>query len=172
MNIETFDNLEGVKLINLPIYLDNRGSFSAIPNPASYLEGDIVQINNSVSHKGVLRGMHHQPNTQQGKLVTCIRGGVYDMVYDNRPDSPTYQQSQCFYLVNPNTYLYVPRGYLHGFISLLDNTQFQYYIDNHYDPTDEETVSWKIMEDKIDWESLGVRGITKSNLIISDKDNI
>ena len=56
MNIETFDNLEGVKLINLPIYLDNRGSFSAIPNPASYLEGDIVQINNSVSHKGVLRG--------------------------------------------------------------------------------------------------------------------
>ena len=172
MDIRTFDNLEGVKLIFTPKYTDKRGTFSALVNPRNFLEGDIVQFNTSTSKKGVLRGMHHQPNTQQGKLVTCPSGGVLDLVYDNRPDSPTYRNCQSFYLLDPQTYLYVPRGYLHGFISLEDNSVFQYVIDNPYNPADEETVSWKIMEDEISWGALMVRGITKENLIISDKDNV
>ena len=172
MKIELIEELEGVKLITTPKFDDDRGSFIPLVNPNDFLEGDLVQINTSISKKGVLRGLHHQPNTQQGKLVTCISGGVVDMVYDNRPDSPTYQQSKCFSLVDRNTYLYVPRGYLHGFISLEDDTVFQYFIDNPYDPTDEETVSWKIMEDTIDWEKLMVYNIHRKNLIISEKDNI
>lgn len=171
-DIKTYDNLLGVKLITTPKYTDNRGTFSALGDPTSFLEGSLMQVNTSVSKKGVLRGMHHQPNVQQGKLVTCLSGGVLDLVYDNRPDSPTYKQSSTFYLLDPQTYLYVPRGYLHGFISLEDNSIFQYYIDNPYTPGDEATVSWRIMEDVINWGALSVRGITKENLIISDKDNV
>lgn len=172
MKIELIEELDGVKLITTPKFDDDRGSFIPLVKPNDFLEGDLVQINTSISKKAVLRGLHHQPNTQQGKLVTCISGGVVDMVYDNRPDSPTYQQSKCFFLVDRNTYLYVPRGYLHGFISLEDDTVFQYFIDNPYDPTDEETVSWKIMEDVIPWGYLFYKDIIKEDLIISEKDNI
>lgn len=173
MDIKKYKNLNGVSFITLPQYRDDRGFFTPFANFTSLLEGPIVQMNTSLSYKGVLRGMHHQINKPQGKLVTCVSGCVLDMVYDNRKESLTYGESGVFLLDSPNKFLYVPRGYLHGFISLADDSIFQYYIDNEYDPKDEETISWKIMEGTIPWDILhDTYSITKNNLIISDKDNI
>lgn len=173
MKIEHFEHLNGVSLITLPKFGDERGYFTAFPQFTDVLQGPVVQMNTSMSNKGVLRGMHHQVTKQQGKLVSCINGAVLDMIYDYRKDSPTYGKMDLFLLDSPNKFLHVPRGYLHGFIALEDNSIFQYFIDNPYDPSDEETVSWKIMDDRIPWDLLDEKyGIKKDNLIISDKDNI
>ena len=172
MEIKNCDTLDGVKLIKLKKFDDNRGSFITFPNMLDQLPFKMVQTNISISHKGVLRGMHHQVYNPQTKLVTCLNGAVLDMVYDNRPESPTYKKGKCYMLHSPNECLLVPRGFLHGFISLKDNTIFQYYVDNEYNPNDEATVHWSIMDEVIPWSTLNTLKININNLIISNKDNV
>ena len=172
MEITEYTHLKDLKKIQIKKFDDNRGSFMAFPNFSDLLQVAAAQLNLSISQKGVLRGMHHQVTKPQGKLVTCIKGGVLDLVFDNRKDSPTYGNGDVFFLSSPTDYLLVPRGYLHGFMSLENNSIFQYYVDEEYVPSDEETVSWKIMDKFVDWDFLENLGITKENLIISEKDNI
>lgn len=163
------DGLDGVMEITIPKFSDDRGAFLPFPLFNKVFDGkESVQFNQSFSNKGVLRGLHHQVNNPQAKLVSCVNGAVLDLIYDNRPDSRTYKQYKTFILDSPEKYLFVPKGFLHGFISLEDNTIFQYFIDAPYDPTDEESVSWTIMEDAIDFEKIG---INKEDLIISSKDD-
>lgn len=137
----------------------------------------VVQCNRSKSAKGVVRGLHFQKNPKcQTKLVEVIQGSAIDVVVDIREGSPTYGKHTAV-LLKPydandkesGRQLYVPRGFAHGFISLEDNTIFQYLIDNDYAPDYEGGIYWNDPELGIDWEGLFKKyGIDKP--ITSEKD--
>ena len=137
----------------------------------------VVQCNRSKSAKGVVRGLHFQKNPKcQTKLVEVIQGSAIDVVVDIREGSPTYGKHVAV-LLKPydandkesGRQLYVPRGFAHGFISLEDNTIFQYLIDNDYAPDYEGGIYWNDPELGIDWEGMFKKyGIDKP--ITSEKD--
>ena len=137
----------------------------------------VVQCNRSKSAKGVARGLHFQKNPKcQTKLVEVIQGSAIDVVVDIREGSPTYGKHTAV-LLKPydandkesGRQLYVPRGFAHGFISLEDNTIFQYLIDNDYAPDYEGGIYWNDPELGIDWEGMFKKyGIDKP--ITSEKD--
>ena len=137
----------------------------------------VVQGNRSKSAKGVVRGLHFQKNPKcQTKLVEVIQGSAIDVVVDIREGSPTYGKHTAV-LLKPydandkesGRQLYVPRGFAHGFISLEDNTIFQYLIDNDYAPDYEGGIYWNDPELGIDWEGMFKKyGIDKP--ITSEKD--
>lgn len=137
----------------------------------------VVQCNRSKSAKGVVRGLHFQKNPKcQTKLVEVIQGSAIDVVVDIREGSPTYGKHIAV-LLKPydandkesGRQLYVPRGFAHGFISLEDNTIFQYLIDNDYAPDHEGGILWNDPELEIDWEGMFREyGIDKP--ITSEKD--
>ena len=137
----------------------------------------VVQCNRSKSAKGVVRGLHFQKIPKcQTKLVEVIQGSAIDVVVDIREGSPTYGKHTAV-LLKPydandkesGRQLYVPRGFAHGFISLEDNTIFQYLIDNDYAPDYEGGIYWNDPELGIDWEGMFKKyGIDKP--ITSEKD--
>lgn len=137
----------------------------------------VVQCNRSKSAKGVVRGLHFQKNPKcQTKLVEVIQGSAIDVVVDIREGSPTYGKHIAV-LLKPydandkesGRQLYVPRGFAHGFISLEDDTIFQYLIDNDYAPDYEGGIYWNDPELEIDWEGMFKKyGIDKP--ITSEKD--
>ncbi|MDD5827354.1 MAG: dTDP-4-dehydrorhamnose 3,5-epimerase [Bacilli bacterium] len=137
----------------------------------------VVQCNRSKSAKGVVRGLHFQKNPKcQTKLVEVIQGSAIDVVVDIREGSPTYGKHVAV-LLKPydandkesGRQLYVPRGFAHGFISLEDNTIFQYLIDNDYAPDYEGGIYWNDPELGIDWDGMFKKyGIDKP--ITSEKD--
>ena len=137
----------------------------------------VVQCNRSKSAKGVVRGLHFQKNPKcQTKLVEVIQGSAIDVVVDIREGSPTYGKHTAV-LLKPydandkesGRQLYVPRGFAHGFISLEDNTIFQYLIDNDYAPDYEGGIYWNDPELGIDWDGMFKKyGIDKP--ITSEKD--
>lgn len=125
------------------IFRDERGYFYESFNEKEFkekvLDVDFVQDNQSLSSYGVVRGMHFQkPPYEQAKLVRVIKGAVYDVVLDIRPDSPYFGHYYGQYLSDSNhLQFFVPRGFAHGFISLSDNTIFQYKCDNYYNKESE-----------------------------------
>lgn len=131
----------------------------------------VVQANRSKSSKGVVRGLHFQKNPKcQAKIVEVIQGSAIDVVVDIREGSPTYGKSTSVLLTpDNNRQLFVPRGFAHGFVSLEDNTIFQYLIDNDYAPDMEGGIYWNDPELGIDWEGIFQKyGITEPKL--SEKD--
>ncbi len=137
----------------------------------------VVQCNRSKSSKGVVRGLHFQKNPKcQTKLVEVIQGSAIDVVVDIREGSPTYGQHTTVLLKpydmnDPESgrQIYVPRGFAHGFISLEDNTIFQYLVDNDYAPDQEGGILWNDPELGIDWEGMFQEyGIEKP--LTSEKD--
>lgn len=138
----------------------------------------VVQCNRSKSAKGVVRGLHFQKNPKcQTKLVEVIQGSAIDVVVDIREGSPTYGKHIAV-LLKPydsndeesGRQLYVPRGFAHGFISLEDDTIFQYLIDNDYAPDHEGGIYWNDPELEIDWDGMFKKyGIDKP--ITSEKDS-
>ncbi|MDD3453502.1 MAG: dTDP-4-dehydrorhamnose reductase [Bacilli bacterium] len=131
----------------------------------------IAQGARSFSSKGILRGLHYQEDPLcQAKLVECLSGAVLDVVVDLRKDSPTYKKWTSVYLTPENgRQLFVPRGFAHGFVSLKDNTLFQYLVDNDYKPSHENGIAWNDPELNIDWQ-LKEYGI--ENPILSEKDKV
>ena len=132
----------------------------------------VVQANRSKSAKGVVRGLHFQKNPKcQAKLVEVIQGKAIDVVVDIREGSPTYGKSTSVLLTpDNNRMLFVPRGFAHGFVSLEDNTIFQYLVDNDYAPDMEAGIYWNDPELGIDWEKIfSEYGIEVP--ITSEKDN-
>ena len=122
----------------------------------------VVQCNRSKSAKGVVRGLHFQKDPKcQTKLVEVIQGAAIDVVVDIREGSPTYGKHTAV-LLKPydsrdeesGRQLYVPRGFAHGFVSLEDNTIFQYLIDNDYAPEMEAGILWNDPELGIDWDGM------------------
>ena len=127
---------------------------------------DFVQDNESMSTRGVLRGLHFQKGEwSQAKLVRVSQGMVLDVVVDLRGDSPTYGQHVAVELSQENCrQLYMPRGMAHGFVVLSETAQFQYKVDNVYAPHTEATLRFDDPALAIDWR------LPKDELLLSEKD--
>ena len=124
-----------------------------------------VQINNSLSaQKGTLRGMHYQlAPAAETKVVRCIRGSLYDVILDLRKDSPTFGKSFGAELSAENRrMMYVPKGFGHGFITLADDTEAFYFVDEFYSPSHERGVRWNDPKFAIEWPIAPV--------VLSEKD--
>jgi len=172
--IET--NLKDCYIIEPNKFGDDRGYFSPFfiaedlkKNNLDKVFGNIVQCNRSLSGKGILRGLHFQYDPKcQAKIVECLNGAVLDVVVDLREDSPTYKLWTSVLLTPENNrQLLVPKGFAHGFLSLKENTLFQYLVDNDYAPELENGIIWNDEEIGIDWEFEKYR---IENPILSDKD--
>lgn len=163
-------HLEGLFIIQPKIFNDNRGYFFESYNrevlTKFILQPQFVQDNQSLSHKNALRGMHFQnPPHAQIKLVQVITGAVLDVVIDIRKKSPTYGQHFKIELNEINkTQLWIPEGFAHGFLTLQDNTVFQYKCSGYYNKASEDALMWNDPDLNIVW------GVTEP--IMSAKDLI
>ena len=153
---------------------DERGYFSPYYIEANLKElgfEGVKQANRSKSAKGVVRGLHFQEDPKcQAKIVEVIKGSAIDVVVDIRKDSDTYGEYTAVKLTEDNNrQLFVPRGFAHGFISLEDDTIFQYLVDNDYAPDKEDGILWNDPDLKINWDEMFKENdITEP--ILSEKD--
>lgn len=160
--------IEGLLIIQPKVFGDDRGYFFESFRLDKLRENGVdlgfVQDNESMSGKGILRGLHFQnPPYAQGKLVRVIKGKVLDVAVDIRKNSPTYGKWHSIILSEKNkTIFWIPPGFAHGFFSMEDNTLFQYKCTNYYNKDTEGSVLWNDPQLNIDW------GI--SDPLISDKD--
>ena len=152
---------------------DNRGYFESITDLDLKELGfnKIFQVSNSLSGKGIIRGLHYQNDPYcQAKVVRCHRGAVLDVVVDVRKDSDTYGKYISVELTSENgRMLYVPRGYAHGFVSLKDDTLFEYYVDNEYMPRLEGGILYNDPEININWDEI-FKKYKIEKPILSEKD--
>ena len=156
--IFTETSLAGVTRIDLEKRCDERGffarSFCADEFAAHGLPTEFVQQNTSFSvTRGTLRGMHYQiaPNAED-KLVRCLRGALFDVALDLRPESPTYLKWQGFELSAENrTQILIPKGVAHGFQTLQDETEICYLVSSRYAPEAERGIRWNDPATGIDW---------------------
>lgn len=168
----TFEKLEleGVVLVEPRVFPDSRGFFLESFKKSDFInngiELDFVQDNHSVSQKDVVRGVHFQYEPKaQGKLVRVVRGAVYDVAVDLRPDSPTFKKWIGVELTEENKkMLYVPPGFGHGFASLVDDTHLLYKCTDEYSIEHDGGVMWNDPDINIDWPV--------ENPIISEKDQV
>lgn len=153
--IET--KLKGVLVLKPKVFEDARGYFFESYNRNLFLQAGLdlnfVQDNQSLSQKGVLRGLHFQNNPHaQGKLVRVITGAVYDVAVDIRKSSPTYGQWFGLELTEENKWMmYIPEGFAHGFATLRDNTIFSYKCTNFYNKASEDCLLWNDPDIGINW---------------------
>ena len=160
--------IEGLLVINPKIFGDDRGYFFESWSEESFAKNDLdldfVQDNQSLSSKGVLRGLHFQnPPFAQGKLVRVIKGAVLDVVVDIRKESATYGQHFSIELNEENkTIFWIPPGFAHGFITLEDDTIFTYKCTGVYNSASEEALLWSDKDLNIDWGAI--------KPLVSDKD--
>ncbi len=139
--------IEGLCVITPTVHGDNRGYFMETYSQRDMEEDGIfinfVQDNQSMSVKGVLRGLHFQKNYPQTKLVRVIRGSVFDVAVDLRPGSATYGKWYGVLLTEENKKQFlVPRGFAHGFLVLSDVAEFCYKCDDFYHAKDEGGLAW------------------------------
>ncbi|WP_067216963.1 dTDP-4-dehydrorhamnose 3,5-epimerase [Marinomonas gallaica] len=153
--IET--NIADVVIIEPKVFGDERGFFLETFQAERYQEMagidlPFVQDNHSRSGKNVLRGLHFQKSKPQGKLVRVVRGEVFDVAVDIRPDSPTYGQWAGVLLSEDNKrQFWVPPGLAHGFVVLSDIADFEYKCTDYYDPSDEGCLIWNDASVGIEW---------------------
>ncbi len=163
-------SIDGVIIVEPRIFKDARGyffeSFSQREFDAAVGPVTFVQDNESMSTRGVMRGLHFQrPPFTQAKLVRCVEGAVLDVAVDLRKGSPTYGHHVAVELTSDNhRQLFVPRGFAHGFAVLSDVAVFQYKCDNYYAPQSEGGISIADTSLGIDWR------IDQSQAILSEKD--
>ena len=148
--------IEGLCVITPAVHGDNRGYFMETYSQRDMEENGVfvnfVQDNQSMSVKGVLRGLHFQKNYPQTKLVRAIRGSVFDVAVDLRPDSETYGKWYGVLLTEENKKQFlVPRGFAHGFLVLSEVAEFCYKCDDFYHPGDEGGLAWNDPAIGIDW---------------------
>lgn len=161
--------LAGAFVIELEKRGDDRGFFARVFCENEFnrqgLATRFVQVNNSLSADlGTLRGMHYQlaPRAET-KLIRCIRGALWDVILDLRPDSPTFGESFGQELTADNRrMMYVPKGFAHGFVTLTSDTEAFYFADEFYAPELERGVRWDDPRFAIAWPAKPV--------VISDKD--
>ena len=138
--------LVDASVITVDKYQDERGFFMESFNEEQFLKEigsyKFVQDNHSKSSKGVLRGLHYQVEKPQGKLVRCIQGAVYDVILDLRKSSSTFGLWFSITLDNPETIMWVPPGFAHGFYTLTDTAQIQYKTTDYYHPKSQQTLLW------------------------------
>ena len=153
------EGIEGLCVIEPVVFGDERGYFFESYSQRDMQEEGIditfVQDNQSMSTKGVLRGMHFQINHPQTKLVRVIKGKVFDVVIDLRNDSNTFMKWFGIELSSENKkQLLIPKGFAHGFLVLSDTAEFCYKCDDYYHPGDEGGIAWNSPEIGIEWPGL------------------
>jgi len=160
--------LKGAFVIESQRFEDERGLFvqewSARELAAAGLDAGMVECNRSFNHRaGTLRGMHYQTAPHaQAKLVRCVRGVLYDVIIDLRPDSETFTQWLGVELTGDDTRaLYVPPHFAHGFQTLRDHTEVSYHTSAYYQPASERGVRWDDPAFNITWPE------TESRIIIA-----
>lgn len=181
----TYPPIEGLAVIEPAVHGDSRGYFTETYNKRDMADAglnmDFVQDNQSMSVKGVLRGLHYQKQYPQGKLVRVVRGEVYDVAVDLRKGSKTYSKWYGVLLSADNKkQFYIPEGFAHGFLVLSDVAEFCYKVTDFYHPGDEGGLAWNDPAVGIDWGVVGdyrgsayAEGYTLKDgtpLILSDKD--
>lgn len=141
--------ISGVLILEPKVFGDARGFFFESFNQQRFnaavgFDVQFVQDNHSLSAKGVLRGLHFQTQPMgQGKLVRAVKGEVFDVAADIRPDSPTFRKWVGVHLSAENKrQLWIPRGLAHGFLVLSDQAEFLYKADNYYSPEHERSIRW------------------------------
>lgn len=168
MNIIKTD-IEDVIIIEPKVFGDHRGWFTETYSKEKFKEFgidiDFMQDNHSLSaQKGTLRGLHFQLNPKaQTKLVRCTKGKILDVAVDLREGSPTYKKWVAVELTEENKkQLLVPKGFAHGFLTLTDNVEVQYKVDEYYSPENDRSIRFDDPEIRVDW------GI--EDPILSEKD--
>lgn len=151
--------IEGLYIIEPTVFGDNRGYFMETYNQQDMVEAGLnmkfVQDNQSMSVKGVLRGLHFQKQFPQGKLVRAIKGRVFDVAVDLRSDSPTYGQWYGVELTEENKkQFYISEGFAHGFLVLSETAEFCYKCTDFYHPGDEGGLAWNDPAIGIQWPDL------------------
>ena len=150
--------IKGLLVIKPRVFGDERGYFFESWSKQSFAEVglnlDFVQDNQSLSCKGVLRGLHFQnPPYSQGKLVRVIKGAVLDVAVDIRKDSPTYGQHFSVELSETNKNIFwIPPGFAHGFVTIEDNTIVTYKCTEVYNKESEGALLWNDKDLNINWE--------------------
>lgn len=161
--------LAGCFVLEPQVFGDSRGSFMESYNAQKFpADVHFVQDNQSISQKGVLRGLHFQKGEHaQAKLVRVIRGEVLDVAVDIRPDSETFGQHFSIILnAENNKQLFIPRGFAHGFAVLQDDTIFAYKCDNFWNKEAESGIIYNDPDIAIDWR------LSANEIVLSDKDKI
>ena len=151
--------IEGLYVIEPTVHGDSRGYFMETYNQRDMEEAGLdmvfVQDNQSMSSKGVLRGLHFQISHPQGKLVRVIKGRVFDVAVDYRKDSPTYLQWFGVELTEENKkQFYISPGFAHGFLVLSDTAEFCYKCTDFYHPNDEGGLAWNDPTIGIEWPEI------------------
>lgn len=163
-------DIEGLYVIEPTVFKDERGYFVETYNQNDMKEAGLdivfVQDNQSMSTRGVLRGLHFQKQFPQGKLVRVVRGKVFDVAVDLRSDSKTYGKWFGVELSAENMkQFYISEGFAHGFLVLSDEAEFCYKCTDFYHPGDEGGLAWNDPEIGVEWPL--EEGV---DLIISEKD--
>lgn len=151
--------IEGLCVITPAVHGDDRGYFMETYSRRDMEENglyiDFVQDNQSMSAKGVLRGLHFQKSFPQAKLVRVIQGAVFDVAVDLRSGSETYGKWYGVELTAENKKQFlIPRGFAHGFLVLSDEAEFCYKCDDFYHPNDEGGLAWNDPEIGIEWPGI------------------
>ncbi|MCQ2441123.1 MAG: dTDP-4-dehydrorhamnose 3,5-epimerase [Clostridia bacterium] len=165
-------SIDGVIIVEPTAFGDSRGYFMETYQKEDFIKGGIdvefVQDNQSMSTKGVLRGLHFQKQYSQSKLVRCIRGSVFDVAVDLRKGSPTFGKWEGVVLSAENKrQFFIPKNFAHGFLVLSDEAEFVYKVDDFYHPNDEGGLMWNDPDIGIKWPIEDGMEIK-----LSDKDKI
>lgn len=165
----TETKIPDVKIIEPRVFGDHRGWFTETYSKSKMKKAgfdlDFVQDNHSFSaQKGTLRGLHFQCTPKaQTKLVRCTRGSVLDVAVDLRKGSPTYKEWVAVELSAENQkQLFIPKGFAHGFLTLTEDVEVQYKVDEDYSPEHDRSIRFDDPDLKVDW---GIK-----DPILSDKD--
>lgn len=164
------ETIEGLYVIEPTVFQDERGYFMETYNQNDFKEAGLcmtfVQDNQSMSQKGVLRGLHYQKQFPQGKLVRAVRGSVFDVAVDLRTHSRTYGKWYGVELSAENKkQFYIPEGFAHGFLVLTDVAEFAYKCTDFYHPGDEGGLIYNDPDIGVAWPiEEGMK------LIMSEKD--
>lgn len=162
--------IPGLTLIKPKVFGDNRGLFLELYKYSDFFKAGIgehfVQDNYSMSTKGTLRGLHYQKNPKaQGKLVSCVKGRIYDVAVDIRKGSPYYGKWSGVELTEDNKYsLYMPPGFAHGFQAISDSAVVMYKCTYEYSTVDDRGVIWNDPDINVAWPLI--------NPLLSEKDKI
>lgn len=159
MEIKTY-SIQGLVRIEPRVFQDARGFFLESYNRRAFHDAgitqDFVQDNHSKSARWTLRGLHYQVRHPQAKLVRAVRGEIFDVAVDIRPNSPTFGQWRAEILSEHNHYhFFVPEGFAHGFLVLSETAEVLYKCSDFYSPSDDRGILWSDPRLNIDWPLQG-----------------
>lgn len=168
----TETKIKDLYIIEPTVFNDERGYFMESYNEQNFKDAGLninlkfVQDNESMSKKGVLRGLHFQEQYSQDKLVRVIKGKIFDVAVDLRKDSPTYLQWEGIVLSSQNKkQFYIPKGFAHGFLVLSDVAIFSYKCTEYYHPEYEKGIIYNDPTIGVNWPLIDI-----SDIILSEKD--